>query len=69
MQIMLTLVRAGGKTVRRTSLELAAWGLGEAVTSNALDVALHRLRKKLQTIGSALQIINLRGHGYALKSE
>jgi len=69
MQIMLTLVRAGGKTVRRTSLELAAWGLGEAVTPNALDVALHRLRKKLQTIGSALQIINLRGHGYALKSE
>ena len=69
MQIMLSLVRASGKTVRRTSLEHAAWGLSEAVTPNALDVALHRLRKKLEAIGSALKIINSRGHGYALKYE
>jgi DNA-binding response OmpR family regulator len=66
MQIMLNLVRSGGKTVRRTSLELAAWGLAEAVTPNALDVALHRLRKKLQAIGSQVHIVNSRGLGYAL---
>lgn len=66
MQIMLSLLRAGGKTVRRSSLELAAWGLGDAVTPNALDVALHRLRRKLLAIGSAVRIVNTRGHGYAL---
>lgn len=66
MQIMLNLVRSGGKTVRRTSLELAAWGLADAVTPNALDVALHRLRKKLQVIGSQVRIVNSRGLGYAL---
>ena len=33
--------------MRRSALELAAWGLGEAVTPNALDVALHRIRRKL----------------------
>nr|WP_315234489.1 response regulator transcription factor [uncultured Albidiferax sp.] len=66
MQIMLVLLRAGGKTVRRTSLELAAWGLAEAVTPNALDVALHRLRRKLLAIGSTVRILNTRGHGYAL---
>jgi len=66
LQILLGLVRAGGKTVRRTALEVAAWGLGEAVTPNALDVALHRLRKKLHAIGSSVQIINARGLGYAL---
>ena len=66
MQIMIGLARAAGKTVRRTALEAAAWGLGGEVTSNALDVAMHRLRKKLQAIGSCVQIVNLRGLGYAL---
>jgi DNA-binding response OmpR family regulator len=66
LQIMLSLVRAGGQTVRRSALEASAWGLAEAVTPNALDVALHRLRKKLQAIGSTLHIVNTRGHGYAL---
>jgi DNA-binding response OmpR family regulator len=66
MQIVLVLLRASGKTVRRSSLELAAWGLTEAVTPNALDVALHRLRRKLLAIGSAVRIHNTRGHGYAL---
>lgn len=67
LQIMLSLVRAGGDVVRRARLENAAWGLGEAVTPNALDVALHRLRKKLQAIGCDLMIANIRGHGYALQ--
>ena len=67
LQIMLSLVRAAGLIVRRSVIENAAWGLGEAVTPNALDVALHRLRKKLLAIGSELQIVNVRGHGYALR--
>ena len=67
LQIMLSLVRAAGQTVRRTAMERAAWGLDEAVTPNALDVALHRLRKKLPAIGSTLEIVNVRGHGYALR--
>jgi DNA-binding response OmpR family regulator len=69
LQIMLCLVKAEGRTVRRAALETAAWGLGEAVTPNALDVALHRLRKKLAAIRSTLVIVNSRGHGYALRDE
>lgn len=68
LQIMLRLVRAGGQIVRHGAIESAAWGLGEAVTRNALDVALHRLRKKLHAVGSELQIVNVRGHGYALRT-
>jgi DNA-binding response OmpR family regulator len=49
-------------------MERAAWGVDEAVTPNALDVALHRLRKKLPAIGSTLEIVNVRGHGYALRA-
>jgi DNA-binding response OmpR family regulator len=65
MQIMLTLFRSEGAPVRRTALEAAAWGAREAVTPNALDVALHRLRRKLDDLGSSLTISNIRGVGYA----
>ena len=67
LQIIIALIRAGGTTVRRSALEAAAWGLGEAVTPNALDVALHRLKRKLLAINSTLQIVNARGYGYALR--
>ena len=66
LQIMLCLVKAQGRAVRRTALELAGWGLGDGVTRSALDVAVHRLRKKLHEVGSALELINMRGLGYAL---
>lgn len=67
LQIMLCLARKAGQTVKRSTLEAAAWGLTEAVTPNALDVALHRLRRKLATAGSCMQIVNLRTQGYALR--
>ncbi len=66
LQIMLCLARKAGQTVKRSTLEAAAWGLTEAVTPNALDVALHRLRRKLVAAGSRMQIVNLRTQGYAL---
>jgi DNA-binding response OmpR family regulator len=69
LQIMLCLVKAEGLVVRRATLEAAAWGLTDAVTPNALDVALHRLRKKLLAIDSTLQLLNVRGHGYALRPD
>ena len=66
MQIMLLLVHQHRDVVRRSALEAAAWGLSDAVTPNALDVALHRIRKKLAAIGSRQRIDNVRGIGYAL---
>ncbi|HBK46393.1 MAG TPA: DNA-binding response regulator [Xanthomonadaceae bacterium] len=67
LQIAICLVRAAGQTVRRSTLESAAWGLAEAVTPNALDVALHRLRKKLLAIDCGLSVVNLRNQGFALR--
>jgi len=69
MQIMLLLARKGGDTVRRSTLEAAAWGLSEAVTPNALDVAVHRIRRKLSAIGSRQKIVNVRSLGYALRED
>jgi DNA-binding response OmpR family regulator len=66
LQLMLALMRAQGAVVRRAALEAAAWGLSEPVTPNALDVALHRVRRKLFALGSRLQIRNTKGIGHAL---
>jgi DNA-binding response OmpR family regulator len=67
LQLMLVLVRAEGQTVRRSALEAAAWGLTETVTPNALDVALHRLRRKLELLGSQVRLSNTKGVGYSLE--
>ena len=69
IHIMQQLLRKPGEVVRRSALEAAAWGLGDAVTPNALDVALHRLRRKLLAIGSQQRIANVRGLGYALRED
>ncbi|MDX3774521.1 response regulator transcription factor [Chromatiaceae bacterium AAb-1] len=66
VQIMFSLMQSAGEMVARNKLEQAAWGLSEAVTPNALDVALHRLRKKLLELDSTITITNIRGRGYAL---
>jgi DNA-binding response OmpR family regulator len=67
LQIMLSFVRAAGKTVRRSTVERSAWSIDEPVTPNALDVSLHRLRKKLARIGCPVEIVTIRGHGHALR--
>jgi DNA-binding response OmpR family regulator len=67
MQIMLLLLRNHEQAVRRSALEAAGWGLSAAVTPNALDVAIHRIRRKLAAIGSRQRIFNVRGLGYALR--
>lgn len=66
LQIMMALVRANGRVVRRESLEMAAWGISEAVTPNALDVAVHRLRKKIAALESRVALINMRSLGFLL---
>lgn len=69
VQIMLLLLHKHEEVVRRSALEAAAWGLSDAVTPNALDVALHRIRRKLLAIGSRQRIVNVRGLGYALRKD
>ncbi|PTB22608.1 DNA-binding response regulator [Trinickia symbiotica] len=67
LQVMLCLIEAAGRTVRHSILEHAAWGLGEAVTPNALEVTVHRLRKKLASIGATTRLTNIRGAGFTLR--
>ncbi len=68
LQIMLALLKARGQIVRHATLEHAAWGMEDAVTPNALEVAVYRLRKKMGRAGILAKIVNIRGVGFALRS-
>ncbi|PWC18821.1 response regulator transcription factor [Brenneria corticis] len=68
LQIMLALLKARGQIVRHAALEHAAWGVADAVTPNALEVAVYRLRKKMDGAGIMAKIVNIRGVGFALRS-
>ncbi len=60
--LLLTLLQAGGRVLTREHLQERVYGWGEEVASNALEVHVHHLRRKL---GPDI-IETRRGVGYAL---
>ena len=68
-ELLALFVRCTGQVVSREDV-LATWqpdtGEGSALASNALEVYVHRLRRKLA--GSSLSIRNIRGLGYMLEA-
>lgn len=62
--LLLELVRHADKVLSRTRLESLLYGWGEGVESNALEVHVHHLRKKLDK----RLITTVRGIGYRLDS-
>lgn len=67
MQALLCLSKSVNVLVRHRKLEHAIWGVSNGVTPNALDVTIHRLRKRLTEIKSTVKIVNVRGQGYVLE--
>ena len=45
------------------------FGATQGVTSNAIEVYVHRLRKLLADAGATAQIHTIRGAGYLLKAD
>ncbi len=60
--LLKTLMESAGKVLTRESLEARMYSWGEEVTSNALEVHIHHLRKKLPDN----MIKTVRGIGYTL---
>jgi two-component system response regulator TctD len=60
------LVTRTGKVVRRERLEGEVFGFDDIVGTNALEVYIGRLRRKLQPDGPKIQTI--RGVGYLLEA-
>ncbi|MFC5499679.1 helix-turn-helix domain-containing protein [Caenimonas terrae] len=66
LQLVASLVRAQGRAVRRTVLELKAWGIWQTVSPGALAGAIQRLRAQLAMLGSGVGISGSPELGYAL---
>lgn len=63
--VLETLMRRAGMTVSKEALLEGAYGFEDEVSPAAVEVVMHRLRRKLA--GSAVEIATLRGFGYILR--
>ena len=59
-------MRRASRVISKEELQESIYGMAEDVSLNAVEVLVHRLRKKLETGGAEVQIHNLRGLGYLL---
>jgi DNA-binding response OmpR family regulator len=60
------LLRRQGRVVPKESIEEKLYAFGEEVSSNSVEVAVHRLRKRLADAGANVEVHTLRGIGYLL---
>ncbi len=65
--VLEVLIARAGKAVAKASLHDHIFTLGESASAEAVEVYIHRLRKRLQ--GSGVGIVTLRGLGYVLERE
>jgi two-component system, OmpR family, response regulator len=63
--ILETLLLRAGRLVSKEQLVDSLCGWGEEVSTNAIEVYVHRLRKKIEHAG--VRIVTLRGLGYCLE--
>lgn len=61
------LARRMGRTVPRHALEEAVYGFADDIQSNTLDAHVSRLRRKLASLESGLEIHPVRGIGYLMR--
>jgi two-component system response regulator TctD len=60
------LMRRGGKVVSKRHMEDHLFGLTSEVGPNAVEVSVHRLRKRLGKLGATVDVHTIRGVGYLL---
>lgn len=58
------MLRRPGKVVSRAAIEDGLYGFNDEVGSNALEVLVSRLRKKLISVGADIELHTVRGVGY-----
>jgi len=61
------LLRRSGRVVSRQLVEDQLFGMGDSLNSNAVEVYIHRLRRKLELAGADVVIETVRGVGYLLR--
>jgi DNA-binding response OmpR family regulator len=59
-------LRRSGRVVPKSAIHDAIYAYGEEPASNAIEILVHRLRKRLREVGAAIEIHTVRGVGYML---
>ena len=67
--ILENLLRRAGRVIPKTILESSIYGLNDEIGSNAIEVYVHRLRRRLADLGARAQIHTIRGVGYVISGE
>jgi two-component system response regulator TctD len=60
------LMRRADKVVPRSYIEDQLFGMAPQVGLNAVEVSVHRLRKRLEALGAKVEVHTIRGVGYML---
>lgn len=66
MSVLELLMRRVGRVVPKDQIGESMYGFDENFGTNTIEVAVHRLRKSLQSAGAGAEIHTLRGVGYML---
>jgi DNA-binding response OmpR family regulator len=61
------MMRRVGRVVTKQLAEDQLFGLSDTLGSNAVEVYVHRLRKKIEAAGASARIETIRGVGYLLR--
>lgn len=61
------LMRRAGTVMNRQLAEDHLYGMSDPIGSNAIEVHIHRLRRKLEASGADVRIETLRGIGYMMR--
>lgn len=69
IDVLEILMRRNGKIISRSALVEAVHNADDIVTENALEVCIHRLRKKLAPLNCGCQIQTVRGVGYIMQED
>jgi len=67
-ELLELLLRRAGRVVPKRMAEDQLFGMDEGLGSNAIEVYVHRLRRRLEQSGAALRIDTVRGVGYMLRA-
>ena len=68
MELLALLMRRGGQVVAKRLVEDQLYGLTGTLGSNAVEVYIHRLRRKIEEAGATARIETIRGVGYMLRT-
>lgn len=64
--VLEALIQRQERVVGKNQLEAQLFGMGDELGSNAIEVYIHRLRRRLNDAGATAQVVTIRGVGYML---